>query len=64
MVSVNFSAYSCSLPLGLLSVVFVYVFFIFLLLKNYKMESSILFHGGTKILTSPTAKYRINDVTQ
>ena len=60
------SAYLCSLPIGLLSVLFVclfvYVFYIFLLLfsnKMIKMKSSILSHGGTKNLISPTAKYRI-----
>ena len=32
--------------------------------ENDKMKSSIVFHGGTKNLNSPTAKYRINGITQ
>ena len=46
--------YLCSLSVGLL----------FCFLINDNMKSSILFHGGTKNLTSPTAKYRMNDVLQ
>ena len=46
-------ANSCSLPIGLLSVLLFYVSYIFLLLID-KMNSLILFHGGMKNLTSPT----------
>ena len=48
------------MSVGLLSVLFVclfvYVFYIFLFLFSSNMKSSILFHGGTKDLTLPTAK--------
>ena len=61
--------YSCSQFVGLLSVLFVSLFMWLTFscsyfLINDKMENSILFHGGTKNLTAPTATYKMNDVTQ